>query len=990
MICLLNNDDDPGPRELQAYLETALQPLSICRFNLPTGPSEIVDGDRSRPRDETLHLLFLLLPYMEAGILWTLPNRELLHQLLVQSVPWIALDTPEARSLCGAGVIYASSCEPDSLVDAINQLRCDPHARGAIVRRGRSQARRLLRQVSPNEASDAALTWPVIPRIDRPDEPKEAIWSPTTQRRRRTGKRRRPEILAIVLAEEPESIAATLDSLERTSPISPGRIVVVLGTNEPELEARVRAICQYRAEVIQPGPPYRHGRRVNAGLTTRRASEEYAFWLESGTGLMSPQALNSMAEIVQTHNWTCVAPGGLLRPGRTGIHPGLTPREVAQVAAPGILWDLDWLERLGGLAEAMDASFAELELYFRLLQAKGVGGIDPTVRRQYLPCGSKTQLGVSVRCGVVTPALELGGAERWIVSLLQSTDARIAWQGVALVQGHRFHTEVRAEVEGVAPVLTGVAGLHALAALCDVLVVWGVEDWRSQIPSDYRGAIVLVSHGADNWTAEIFQNCEEAEGLVAVSDVALHPLPAHERNRAWVIRNAVEPARVVARCSREEIRNDWGVPAEALALGLLARFTSEKDPLAVARAVRYLPSEWVGVMVGWVNDLPELQRRAEAIAPGRIYWPGPTADVGSALAGMDTLLVASREEGFCYALSEAWLAGVPAVSTRVGIAREYPELIREIPYDAHGAAIAAAILSDVADAEGTTARISRARKVAQEQLSPNLFGHKWSGALLTVAGANPWGGDHQIPGIQVIITGHNVEPWLKRCLESVEASLSGTRWALILTDDGSTDRTWEIMGAHRSRAETLRRRRLPKAANAGQAKNRAIQLGLPLRKEYPAILLMDADDVMPRARVTHLLRGAVEGAHRLVHGALQFKAALPKVPAGTIVHPTEDQHARLNIGPPATILHESLLPPDGRLFCEDLDAMEDGELLCRWELAGMVSVPLPGPVVHEYWPRVGSVMWNEGLAENKRRFWERVEELRSGRRSLSLDHLSSA
>lgn len=981
MICLLTEMGSGSAPALQKPLEALLAPAPLFTFSLPG------EGAEGRHREGVRAHLRCLLPHAEIGILGALPEPDLLRQLLLGQAAWIAPDTHEIRAQCGAGVHYVPALQPECLAAAVRHLQADRDAAETVRRKGRAQARRLARRLPsqpgiPTEpdagpAGAAGATGAYEGAVEWAAREAVSLWFPLSAHPPRPRPEAPAGILALVLADDAPALEVTLDHLEAAAPIAPAHTVVVLRTPDPEVEKQVQSVCRGRAEVVQPGPPYRHGRLLQAGLARRRATDGYAFWIENGWGLGSPQSLARLQSLLPNRGWACAAPGGLSR-GRE--HPELRPGSMAglaQVAAPGTLWSLDWLTRLGGPAEALEAPLAETDLYLRLLRAGGRGGVEPESRRQWLPLPAEDRSPVPLRCGLLTPALELGGAERWIISLLQATDARIAWQGVALTLPHRFHPEIRAEVEACCPVLVGETGVADLSSACDLLVLWGVEGWRDLLPEDYRGAVVLVSHGADRWTAQVFQGSEAAQALVAVSEVALQPLAEPERGRAWVVQNAVDPARVVPRRDRAAVRAAWGVAPDARVLGFLARFTPEKDPLAVARTVRYLPPEWVGVMVGWVPDLPELQRQAEAIAPGRLRWPGPTEDVGSALSAMDTLLVASEAEGFCYALAEAWLARVPVVSTRVGIAREYPELVREIPFRAHGAHIAAALLTEIADAEGTAARVARAHTVARDALSPARFGRCWSGALLTAAGANPWGHCRSLPGIQVVITGYNVEPWLERCLESVEAALAGTRWALLLADDASTDRTWELIRAHRSHAEVVRRQRFPKAANAGQAKNRALGLGLSLRKAYPAILFMDADDVMPRERVTHLLRGAVEGAHPLVHGALRFNAAVADVEAGAVVPPTEDQHHRLNIGPPATVVHESLVPPDGRLFCEDLDALEDGELLCRWELAGIVSAPLPGPVIHEYWPRTGSVMWNERLAENQRRFWQRVHQLRT-------------
>jgi hypothetical protein len=66
---------------------------------------------------------------------------------------------------------------------------------------------------------------------------------------------------------------------------------------------------------------------------------------------------------------------------------------------------------------------------------------------------------------------------------------------------------------------------------------------------------------------------------------------------------------------------------------------------------------------------------------------------------------------------------------------EQPDLARVVPRGADGAAIAAAILADAADPEGTADRVGRARLFALDRLSPSRSAAAWSALLAEVAGA---------------------------------------------------------------------------------------------------------------------------------------------------------------------------------------------------------------------------------------------------------------
>ncbi|MGV3721264.1 MAG: glycosyltransferase [Actinomycetota bacterium] len=342
--------------------------------------------------------------------------------------------------------------------------------------------------------------------------------------------------------------------------------------------------------------------------------------------------------------------------------------------------------------------------------------------------------GSVIRCGILTPSLYLGGAERWILDLLAATDReQIRWNGVALTCPTQSVPETLSAVRATCPVFPGKTATEALARACDVLVIWGIPHWWEWLSADAQCRIVLVSHGSGAWTEAVFRSSQRADQLVGVSHVALTPIPEGERSRSHLIYNGIDASRVTPRQTREEIRTGWGVAAEQRVLGFMGRLSGEKNPEALVEGVSYLPDEWVGVAVGQGHLLGALETLAAERCPGRIRFPGYTLDVGGALAGFDVLLSPAHEEGFCYSVLKGCLARRPVISTPTGISLEHPELVRPIPLAPTGAQVAAAVLDDAAAPDQVAARVRAAHHTAVNRFSRESFGARWTELLASTA-----------------------------------------------------------------------------------------------------------------------------------------------------------------------------------------------------------------------------------------------------------------
>jgi glycosyltransferase involved in cell wall biosynthesis len=370
-----------------------------------------------------------------------------------------------------------------------------------------------------------------------------------------------------------------------------------------------------------------------------------------------------------------------------------------------------------------------------------------------------------IRATLLTPNLSLGGAERWLVSLIKYSDPlRIDWRNV-VVSGWG----------GADPLLTGeLAKLTTLAcndpgnnrpkhaqhfdlthfkpeniykrlpeavsAMCDgsdVLVTWGAAR-MGQWCKDLGIPLVLCSHTTKKET-DNFGIDEPITHLTGVSKKSLCYFDGRkrldwykERGRMHVIYNGADVARVVPKAGRAAERADWGVTDNDVVIGYIGRQSDEKNYLAAARSLFGLPDNYKAVYYGGVarnagvfhQDLLNLKTRLG----DRLILRHTVLDVGDPLAGLDVFMLASHREAFSLGLIEAWLAGVPVVATPVGSVPEleaiYGPLVTPVGLKPTVAQLAAAVTESRTAAGVRTA--VKAHNLAHDEFTCEAMAARWA------------------------------------------------------------------------------------------------------------------------------------------------------------------------------------------------------------------------------------------------------------------------
>lgn len=347
-----------------------------------------------------------------------------------------------------------------------------------------------------------------------------------------------------------------------------------------------------------------------------------------------------------------------------------------------------------------------------------------------------------LRLGLITPSLQLGGAERWILSLLKHIDRRCIMPtgvGSVLTECAPHYAPILEQCRSLVPVQFGINHIRSLLKCCDIVVAWGVKELTAAVDG-FNGPVVFVSHGAGagdalKWTQNTIRcSVGGMTPFAAVSQSAATAFAVDNQPRqVTIIHNGVELARCMPHRVRLDVRRDWGLRDDEIAVGYIGRFSPEKRPEAAAIAASALGAPYRAVLVGdgWCRD--STISLAKSICANAIIMPA-VEHVGDALTALDCFILASPAEGFSLALTEAWVSGIPTIATAVGavpdIERSHGPVTVKVSVGADANELAAAVRLALSPSNGSV--LKRAQDVSTTFYSAEAMGRRWTEYLLQV------------------------------------------------------------------------------------------------------------------------------------------------------------------------------------------------------------------------------------------------------------------
>lgn len=367
-----------------------------------------------------------------------------------------------------------------------------------------------------------------------------------------------------------------------------------------------------------------------------------------------------------------------------------------------------------------------------------------------------------LRVGIWLPIWLCGGVERYHLALAKWTSPAIEWVGCALMGGAYTYQETVDELCRVMPIYATVhlseigvdatrniircpdtaSALAQVVRHCQVLIVWGIADMQPLLDLKYSGRVVVLQHGENDWARNWAKGAMRFPGAVpiGVSQRAARLMDQLQEQTvgkgctpAASIPAGVELDRLAPSQSREESRKRLGIQCDEIAIGYVGRFSDEKNPLMAARVVGALGHGYRAVYHGH-SPWDETHTRSEVrkISGDRCGFAGREWHTGDIYAAIDLLLVASYSEAGPLVAIEAWLTGVPLISTPVGLVRREWATIVENPRDVGGFVSAVRQVSNQLPRNPSLVR--PVHREALETFSAPAMARRWESWLFKLCG----------------------------------------------------------------------------------------------------------------------------------------------------------------------------------------------------------------------------------------------------------------
>lgn len=337
----------------------------------------------------------------------------------------------------------------------------------------------------------------------------------------------------------------------------------------------------------------------------------------------------------------------------------------------------------------------------------------------------------------ITPGFTMGGAERWILSLVKNFKIFTA-KRIFVTLGH-FDQDLLSEAKKYTEVIVNDwkvknpnYSIQDYISDIDVIISWGCSN-LPEMTKFFTGPVIDVSHNDPSWTDQVNllkKSSVKASHLVGVSKNASLSFPKDRKDDITVIYNGIETSRLNPIVDREKQRKIWGIKKNKKVILFLSRLSKIKNPKKLIESLNYLPNDYCLVMV----STGELYDELCSFSSNRIIFVPPKINVGDYLNAADVLALPSLHEGMPLTLLEAWYFGLPTVSSEYETYKEikhnHGDLSWTVPIDCTAKQLAFEIKK--AYLEKNSIRVKNAKKIVSNNYTSEKMCFNWEDFIMKI------------------------------------------------------------------------------------------------------------------------------------------------------------------------------------------------------------------------------------------------------------------
>lgn len=335
----------------------------------------------------------------------------------------------------------------------------------------------------------------------------------------------------------------------------------------------------------------------------------------------------------------------------------------------------------------------------------------------------------------ITPSLQMGGAERWILTLVKNFKKVNPY--LILCLSSNLDQDLFKEACDLTSVVCSnfrknPENIKDFLKNADVVISWAYTlDYN--LAKKLTCPVVDVSHSDPAWEDHariIKKTSQNATHYVGVSQTA--SLAFNPELKPTTIYNGVDVNRIKPFITRAEQQTLWKIRNKKIVL-FIGRLSQEKNPLLVVEAANHLEDDWVVLFVESGQMIDEMKK----FESEKIRFIPKTMHVGNYYLGADVIVMPSKVEGMPLVLIESWLSGIPTVTTQYAAYKEFTEnhgdLSWSIPVNGSGEQLARSI-KEAYDSGRKSERVLKAKEIALSKYTAPTMASNWENYIFNLVG----------------------------------------------------------------------------------------------------------------------------------------------------------------------------------------------------------------------------------------------------------------